>query len=150
MYCLILHLGHYISLVQPPSVLTLSQEEMCNLMLTELTTGCVDYPDVKCGFIGEVGSGWPLHGECCHWHTHLSKLLSLFFPFLLWSNIVTNFSPSQVLISTFLFSSVSFIFDSWLFQILKEEQSSPLGKYKLSWGVLSAFIQGDIQKHHLK
>jgi phosphotriesterase-related protein len=53
--------GHYISLVQPPSVLTMSQEEMCNLMLTELTTGCVDYPDVKCGFIGEVGSGWPLH-----------------------------------------------------------------------------------------
>lgn len=66
MYCLILHLGYYVSHVQPPSVLTLSQEEMCNLMLTELTTGCVDYPDVKCGFIGEVGSGWPLHGECCH------------------------------------------------------------------------------------
>ena len=85
---MILHLGHYISLVQPPSVLTLSQEEMCNLMLTELTTGCVDYPDVKCGFIGEVGSGWPLHGECCHWHPHLSKMHSLFFivfsiPFLI-------------------------------------------------------------------
>ena len=83
MHCLILHLGHYISLVQPPSVLTLSQEDMCNLMLRELTAGCVDYPDVKCGFIGEVGSGWPLHGECCHWHTHPSKKHSLFFPFIL-------------------------------------------------------------------
>jgi predicted metal-dependent phosphotriesterase family hydrolase len=55
-------LGHYIYFVQPPSMLTLSQEEMCSLMVNELTTGCVDQPDVKCGFIGEVGSGWPLHG----------------------------------------------------------------------------------------
>jgi hypothetical protein len=31
-------------------------------MVNELKTGCVDQPDVKCGFIGEVGSGWPLHG----------------------------------------------------------------------------------------
>ncbi|XP_021919754.1 phosphotriesterase-related protein isoform X1 [Zootermopsis nevadensis] len=53
--------GHYISYVQPPSVLKLSQENMYNLMLKELTDGCEDQPDVKCGFIGEVGSGWPLH-----------------------------------------------------------------------------------------
>lgn len=53
--------GHYIYFVQPPSVLTLSQEEMCSLMVNELTIGCVDQPDIKCGFIGEVGSGWPLH-----------------------------------------------------------------------------------------
>jgi hypothetical protein len=58
----VLFLGHYIYFVQPPSVLTLSREEMCSLMVNELTTGCVDQPDVKCGFIGEVGSGWPLHG----------------------------------------------------------------------------------------
>lgn len=55
-------LGHYIYFVQPPSVLALSKEEMCSLMVDELTTGCVEQPDVKCGFIGEVGSGWPLHG----------------------------------------------------------------------------------------
>jgi hypothetical protein len=60
----VLVIGHYISFVQPQSVLALSQEDMCDLMLEELTTGCVDQPDVKCGFIGEVGSGWPLHGEC--------------------------------------------------------------------------------------
>lgn len=59
-----LYVGHYISYVQPPSVLKLSQENMYNLMLKELTDGCEDQPDVKCGFIGEVGSGWPLHGEC--------------------------------------------------------------------------------------
>ncbi|PSN56987.1 Phosphotriesterase-related protein [Blattella germanica] len=53
--------GHYISLVQPPSVLSQSKEAMYDLIMTELTTGCVDQPDVKCGFIGEVGSGWPLH-----------------------------------------------------------------------------------------
>jgi hypothetical protein len=35
---------------------------MCNIMVNELTIGCVDQSDVKCGFIGEVGSGWPLHG----------------------------------------------------------------------------------------
>jgi predicted metal-dependent phosphotriesterase family hydrolase len=63
MYC-ILFLGYYISFVQSPTVLALSQEDMGNLMLKELITGCVDQPDIKCGFIGEVGSGWPLNGEC--------------------------------------------------------------------------------------
>ncbi|XP_069701163.1 phosphotriesterase-related protein isoform X2 [Periplaneta americana] len=53
--------GHYVSFVQSSSALAVSQEDMHKLMVQEVTTGCVDQPDVKCGFIGEVGSGWPLH-----------------------------------------------------------------------------------------
>lgn len=36
---------------------------MYNFMLTELTVQCVEHQGIKCGFIGEVGSSWPLHGE---------------------------------------------------------------------------------------
>jgi hypothetical protein len=96
-------------------------------MLRELAIGCIDYPDVKCGFIGEVGSGWPLHGECCHWHTYLSKIhsyFSLFFQSFYDPTMATHISNHlKVLISEFLFSSVLFTLDSWMFQILKEEQS---------------------------
>ncbi|XP_066995883.2 phosphotriesterase-related protein [Anabrus simplex] len=53
--------GYYVSSVQPPSVLRMSREDMCQLMYSELCHGCDDVVDVKCGFIGEVGSGWPLH-----------------------------------------------------------------------------------------
>ncbi|KAF3427597.1 hypothetical protein E2986_13417 [Frieseomelitta varia] len=33
---------------------------MYDVMLKEMTIGCEDYPDVKTGFIGEVGSAWPI------------------------------------------------------------------------------------------
>jgi hypothetical protein len=62
-------------------------------MVNELTTGCVDQPDVKCGFIGEVGSGWPLHGG---FHktalTHIFQPHSLFYFILHWSqfSIIIN------------------------------------------------------------
>lgn len=56
-------LGYYLASVQPPSMLVQSQETMYNLMLTELTAQCVEHSGIKCGFIGEVGSGWPLHGK---------------------------------------------------------------------------------------
>lgn len=36
---------------------------MYNLMLKELTEGCVNCPEVKAGFIGEVGSSWPITGN---------------------------------------------------------------------------------------
>lgn len=36
---------------------------MFNSMVAELTEGCLDFPDVKCGFIGEVGSVWPITGN---------------------------------------------------------------------------------------
>nr|CAD7256030.1 unnamed protein product [Timema shepardi] len=53
--------GYYLASVQFPSVLNMSKESMYDVMFTELTSGCVDYPEVKCGFIGEVASDWPIH-----------------------------------------------------------------------------------------
>lgn len=41
----------------------MTEEKMYDLMITELTNGCVDYPSVKAGFIGEVGSSWPITGR---------------------------------------------------------------------------------------
>ncbi|XP_075225924.1 phosphotriesterase-related protein [Lycorma delicatula] len=52
--------GFYVSAVQSQSVLHKSVEEMCNDMRNELQNGCLDYESVKCGFIGEVGSSWPI------------------------------------------------------------------------------------------
>jgi len=40
----------------------MTKEEMYNLMCKELEEGCVEYPEVKAGFIGEVGSNWPIEG----------------------------------------------------------------------------------------
>ena len=36
---------------------------MTTHMINELTTGAIDCPEIKCGFIGEVGCGYPLHGK---------------------------------------------------------------------------------------
>lgn len=35
---------------------------MYNLMREELEVSCLECPDVKAGFIGEVGSTWPIEG----------------------------------------------------------------------------------------
>jgi hypothetical protein len=59
----LLVVGYYLASVQPSSLLVQSQEAMYNVMLTELTAQCVEQHGIKCGFIGEVGSSWPLHGE---------------------------------------------------------------------------------------
>lgn len=32
-------------------------------MCTELQKGCINYPNIKAGFIGEVGSSWPITGK---------------------------------------------------------------------------------------
>lgn len=40
----------------------MTREEMYNLMRKELEETCVDCSDVKAGFIGEVGSTWPIEG----------------------------------------------------------------------------------------
>ncbi|KAK7863879.1 hypothetical protein R5R35_007212 [Gryllus longicercus] len=53
--------GHYVALVQPQSVLQKSQQDLYETILKELTEGCIDNLNIKCGFIGEVGSAWPLH-----------------------------------------------------------------------------------------
>lgn len=41
----------------------MTQEEMYNMMYNELENGCHEYTKVKAGFIGEVGSDWPIKGK---------------------------------------------------------------------------------------
>lgn len=55
-------LGYYVENLQPESVRCMKEEALYNSMVTEMTEGCIDYPSVKCGFIGEVGSVWPVTG----------------------------------------------------------------------------------------
>ncbi|XP_076638671.1 phosphotriesterase-related protein [Colletes latitarsis] len=56
---LIVGTGYYVAATQSASELRLSKEEMYNVMLREMTIGCIECPDVRTGFIGEVGSTWP-------------------------------------------------------------------------------------------
>lgn len=49
--------GHYVGMVQNPSTLALSIEQMCEMYTKDLTEG---ENGIKCGFIGEVGSVWPI------------------------------------------------------------------------------------------
>lgn len=55
--------GYYIADVQTNSTLNLTKEQMYDYMLNELTVGCSADNEVKAGFIGEVGSVWPIHGN---------------------------------------------------------------------------------------
>ncbi|XP_076753085.1 phosphotriesterase-related protein [Xylocopa sonorina] len=50
--------GYYVNATQSNE--GLSKEEMYDVMLKEMTIGCEECPDVKTGFIGEVGSTWPI------------------------------------------------------------------------------------------
>ncbi|XP_050665888.1 phosphotriesterase-related protein isoform X3 [Leptidea sinapis] len=52
--------GHYIADVQNDTILDIRTEDLYNLMLTELTEGCIDNPIVKAGFVGEIASVWPI------------------------------------------------------------------------------------------
>ncbi|XP_011635599.1 phosphotriesterase-related protein isoform X1 [Pogonomyrmex barbatus] len=52
--------GFYVASTQEASVLAMTKEEMYNLMCQELEEGCVECSHVKAGFIGEVGSNWPI------------------------------------------------------------------------------------------
>ncbi|XP_039755949.1 phosphotriesterase-related protein [Pararge aegeria] len=52
--------GHYIADLQSENTLRSTKEDLYNHMLEELTRGCVDYPSVKAGFMGEIASVWPL------------------------------------------------------------------------------------------
>jgi len=54
--------GHYLASMQKSSTLSMTKEEMYNLMYKELKEGCVECAEVKAGFIGEVGSTWPIEG----------------------------------------------------------------------------------------
>ena len=37
-----------------------TSESMCAHMVKELTEGCLDQPDIKAGFIGEIGITYPM------------------------------------------------------------------------------------------
>lgn len=58
--------GYYVASVQTESTLNTTKEKMYNLMYRELKESCIDCPkelQVKAGFIGEVGSTWPIEGR---------------------------------------------------------------------------------------
>lgn len=55
--------GYYVDSAQNASTLRMTKEEMYNVMCTELQKGCIDYSKIKAGFIGEVGSSWPITGK---------------------------------------------------------------------------------------
>ncbi|XP_034937333.1 phosphotriesterase-related protein [Chelonus insularis] len=57
---IIIGTGHYVEAVQNMSVLMMSEEKIYDLVMKELTQGCEEFPEVKAGFIGEVGSSWPI------------------------------------------------------------------------------------------
>nr|XP_003699732.1 PREDICTED: phosphotriesterase-related protein [Megachile rotundata] len=52
--------GYYVAATQSASDLNLSKEQMYDVMMKEMTVGCEQSPDVRTGFIGEVGSTWPI------------------------------------------------------------------------------------------
>jgi phosphotriesterase-related protein len=60
--------GHYVKLVQENQNLNLSVEEMVQIYTKELIGGIdVNIGDeivnIKCGFIGEIGSAYPISGQ---------------------------------------------------------------------------------------
>lgn len=62
--------GHYVEMTQTESARLMSLEAMINLYSSEVTAG-VDINNngtefIKCGVIGEVGSGWPITGNSKH------------------------------------------------------------------------------------
>ncbi|GAB0088382.1 Phosphotriesterase-related protein [Sergentomyia squamirostris] len=55
--------GHYVASMQDTSTLAMTVEQLTDMYSKEIISG-VDVNsnlNIKCGFIGEVGSGWPLH-----------------------------------------------------------------------------------------
>jgi len=48
--------------VQHQSELRKSEEKLSEMILGDMTLGCLEDASVKCGFIGEVGSSWPITG----------------------------------------------------------------------------------------
>ncbi|XP_011862315.1 PREDICTED: phosphotriesterase-related protein isoform X2 [Vollenhovia emeryi] len=52
--------GYYVASTQNATTLSMTKEGIYNLMREELEEGCTEYPDIKAGFIGEVGSTWPI------------------------------------------------------------------------------------------
>uniref|UniRef100_A0A069DT59 Uncharacterized protein n=1 Tax=Panstrongylus megistus TaxID=65343 RepID=A0A069DT59_9HEMI len=57
----ILGTGHYVAGVQNNNTLNETTEQIYKTMLKDLTDGYEEDNSVKAGFIGEVGSSWPMH-----------------------------------------------------------------------------------------
>ena len=55
--------GHYVADAQKDETLKRTIEEMTQHIVDELTVGAVDCPEVKCGFIGEIGCQYPVMGK---------------------------------------------------------------------------------------
>ena len=56
--------GYYVEPCQNSDfVSSATVESMTRHMVNELTIGSFDCPDVKCGFIGEIGCNYPLLGK---------------------------------------------------------------------------------------
>ncbi|XP_055698422.1 phosphotriesterase-related protein [Phlebotomus papatasi] len=55
--------GHYVASLQTASTQAMTVEQLTDMYSKEIISGIDVNPNlnIKCGFIGEVGSGWPLH-----------------------------------------------------------------------------------------
>ena len=53
--------GYYIAASHDVNLFHEPIEKLMEIMRSEMTTGCNEAPDVRCGFIGEIGCSWPLH-----------------------------------------------------------------------------------------
>ena len=60
--------GFYTAALQTDSIINQAYEGIYNTLLNDLTTGITqeDNTVIKAGFIGEVGSNWPIHGAQLH------------------------------------------------------------------------------------
>lgn len=57
--------GHYVQDVQDADTLKMSIEQLVDLYTNDMIVGSnINGTMVKCGFIGEVGSNWPIYGSC--------------------------------------------------------------------------------------
>ena len=71
-----LFIGYYIASYQDQGLLnTATIESMTKHMVDELTIGAYDCPEIKCGFIGEVGSSYPIIGKLKSFLDRINKIL---------------------------------------------------------------------------
>ncbi len=48
------------------TISSVTVESMSQHIIHEITVGATDCPDIKCGFIGEIGCCFPLYGILHH------------------------------------------------------------------------------------
>ena len=116
------YLGFYVEPCQNSDfVSSATIEKMSKHIIDELTVGSFDCPEIKCGFIGEIGCNFPLYG------------------------IITN----TFVFCGKIFLQIK-IYNEFSFQILKENRlwQVPMPKNLLEHQLV--FILEEIQNHHLK